>query len=250
MEGIRVYGDANRDCNNRVRFGLQDALLLHRTYSNSHGIVQLTFPEENLDKWFRAWAAAPPHPSFPQACLYYHPRTFDTTVKALEGRFALILSTPSQRDVAWRYGHRKQVLMNGRIGQLSSRTFVFTLTVISNRSFHIPIAYILFGGNPGEREALHMESVTDVLSELLQRFKTAMGLNDLGEEFQVRVALTESLSQWDALSAAWPGVRNLLCILSVSRAWCNELNRCISRGPVNHIQHSARKRLGLFAIRQ
>ena len=65
MEVIHVYGNTNHDCNNQICFGLQDVLSLYCTYSNSHGIVQLTFPEEHLDKWFCAWAAAPPHTWFP-----------------------------------------------------------------------------------------------------------------------------------------------------------------------------------------
>jgi hypothetical protein len=84
-----------------------------------------------------------PHPSFTEAHLYYHPPTFDTAIISLTGCFALIISTPSQREAAWCYRHQKQVLMDGTFGITLAQVLLFILMVIDNHFHGIPIAYML-----------------------------------------------------------------------------------------------------------
>ena len=248
-EAIRIYGNAIGDNTHRFRLEPHDASSIYRTHATSLGITQRSCPEENLDKWFRQKTPSPPHPWFTEACLYYHPPTFDTTVAALEGRFALIISTPSQREAAWRYGHQKQVLMDGTFGITSARVLLFILMAIDNHFHGVPIAYILFSARE-ETKATHADYNTNILTELLQRFKVGMGQNEAGEEFEIRVGITDNdIRERNALSTIWPNIHLLLCMFHVWQAWRNRLNRCVSCVPEGPDRKDIRKRLASFMMR-
>lgn len=248
-KAIRIYGNAIGDNTHRFRLEPHDASSIYHTHATSLGITQRSCPEENLDKWFRQKTPSPPHPWFTEACLYYHPPTFDTTVAALEGHFALIISTPSQREAAWRYGHQKQVLMDGTFGITSARVLLFILMAIDNHFHGVPIAYILFSARE-ETKATHADYNTNILTELLQWFKVGMGQNEAGEEFEIRVGITDNdIRERNALSTVWPNIHLLLCMFHVWQAWRNRLNRCVSCVPEGPDRKDIQKRLASFMMR-
>ena len=78
---------------------------LYRTLARQSGIPQRSAAETNLDNWFRSVRAIPPDPLLPALCLFYQP-----CEEGKEDCFCLILSTPQQRDIAWKYGHKHQML--------------------------------------------------------------------------------------------------------------------------------------------
>ena len=190
-EAIRLYGDAIGDHTHRFRLEPHDASSIYRTHTSHLSIPQWSCSEENLDKWFRQNTPSPPHPSFTEARLYYHPPTFDTAATALEGRFALIISTPSQREAAWCYGHQKQVLMDGTFGITSAHVLLFILMAIDDHFHGVPITYILFSAQEHSK-ATHADYNTKILTELLGQFKVEMGWNAAREEFEIRVGITDN----------------------------------------------------------
>ena len=137
-EGIRIYGDAVNDQTNRFQLEPDDVSSIYQAHADSLDIVRRGFLEDNLDERFGRRA---PHSPFTAARLYYHPLTVDTDVEALKGRFALIVSTPSQQDAAWRYRHGKQVMVDEAYGRTPVRVRVFTLTTAVDGRFRaIPVA--------------------------------------------------------------------------------------------------------------
>ena len=115
--------------------------------------------------------------------------------------------------------------------------------------FHgVPIAYILFSAQEHSK-ATHADYNTRILTELLQQFKDGMGRNEAGEEFEIRVGITDNdVHERNALSTVWPNIHLLLCMFHVWQAWRNRLNRCVSRVPDGPDRKDIRKHLASFMM--
>jgi hypothetical protein len=89
------------------RLTLHDISSLYWSISKECGISQRTAAEENIDKWFRKEKPQPPSPGLLESCLHYQAHRHGETE-----RFEIILSTPEMRGAAWKFGHKRQVLMD------------------------------------------------------------------------------------------------------------------------------------------
>lgn len=103
------------------------------------GIKQRSVVEENLDLWFRAQNPQPPSPGMSESCLYYQPCGND-----INDQFVVIISTPEQQAMAWQYGHKKLLLLNGTFGVNSTRLLLFIGMVINTDRKGIPVVFIHF----------------------------------------------------------------------------------------------------------
>ena len=223
----------------RFRLTAYDISSLYRTISRERGVGQRTAAEENLDKWFRKDKPQPPSHLITESCLHYQAHKSGET-----DRFEVILSTPEMRTAAWNFGHRKQVLMDLTFGFCSARALLVILMAIDNSGTGIPICFMLFTARDSAK-ATHADYDTSVLDRLLALFKTGMGLNDLGEQFEIRIANTDNdARERAALTNNWKDVTLILCIFHVWQAWRNGLDRCLRCIPKGEMRLAVRRRLG------
>ncbi|KAG1724782.1 hypothetical protein EDB19DRAFT_1897860 [Suillus lakei] len=173
--------------NNHYRYMLSDheSSLMYQTLANEIGIPQCSVAEDNLDCWFCPMKPEPSSPLLSEALVFYQPHITDIT-----DRFALILMSAKQQEMAWSFDHRKQMLMDGTFNVCSSRVLLFILMVIDNKNHGIPVCQIIFSA---------------------QQEKASMGKNKDGEEFNMTVANTDNdVHERHALQINFPDVLLLL----------------------------------------
>ncbi|KAF8868336.1 hypothetical protein CPB84DRAFT_1756437 [Gymnopilus junonius] len=231
------------DSHFRYRLTPHDASSLYRTISRERGIYQRTSAEDNLDKWFRAEKPQPPSPLLSESCLNYQPHEEPTS-----DRFEIILSTPEMREAAWKYGHKKQVLMDLTFGVCSARALLLILMAIDENGTGIPICFIMFTARDSVK-ATHADYNKNLLDRLLGLFKQKMGLNALGEEFDIRIGTTDNdTRERFGLTKNWPAIFLLLCIFHIWQAWRNALNKQLSSIPKGDGRQMVRRRIGKFLM--
>jgi hypothetical protein len=217
---------------------------LYRTLRREGGIPEQSKAIDNLDVWFREQNAQPPSPILTQSCLYYQPLGLGN----LE-RLVLILSTPCQQEMAWKFGHKSQMLMDGTFGVCSTCVLVFFLMVVDDRNVGVLVAAIVFTPKK-DAKAGHASYDGALLKDLLNRWRVGMGTNADGEEFDIRVGNTDNdLHERFALGKIQPDVFLILCMFHTWQAWRNGLNcylRCI---PIGTARKEIRSRLGRFLMR-
>ena len=232
--------------NNSSRYCLttHDVSSLYRTISRERGIPQRTAAEDNLDKWFRPDKAQPPSPLLTQSCLHYLAHK-----EAETDRFEIILSTPEMQTAAWKFGHEKQVVMDLTFGVCSARALLVILMAIDDSGSGIPICFMLFTARESAKAA-HADYDTAVLHRLLGLFKNGMGTNELGEQFNIKIATTDNdTRERTALTNNWDGIFLLLCIFHVWQAWRNGLNRYLRGIPKGETRQSVRQQLGKLLMK-
>ena len=112
---------------------------LYRTLRQEDGIMRNSTAIDNLYQWFGSENPKPPAPELGDSCLFYQNLGLGN-----DDRLILILSTPRQREMAWAYGHQKQMLLDGTFGVCSTCVLVFFLMAIDDRNVGIPVATIIF----------------------------------------------------------------------------------------------------------
>lgn len=238
------WGDLAGDNSHHYFLADHETTSLYRSHRWEMGIPQRLLPEDNLHAWFRSTNPQRPTPALTAAAMHYQPH-----IPGKTERFELILSTPEQRDLAWKFGHKRQLLMDGTFGVCTARVLVFILMVIDDQNHGIPIAFILFTAKK-EHTAIHASYDGALLNTLIKKFKCAMGKNGAGEEFDIFVANTDNDSrEQSALAAHFPSVLLLLCLFHTWQAWKNALNqhlRVIPKGPP---RQETRRDLGSLLVR-
>lgn len=218
----RKWGTQYGDGNYRFRVKNSDASALYRTLKQESGIYQKSEAHENLNSWFGP-SGSHPNPLLAASCLYYQAEDADA-----DKRFVCIISTPQQQEAAWRFGHKRQVLMDLTFGFSSARVLLAILMVIDDQSKGIPISMIMFSAKK-EAKAVHADYNQDLLDNVLREWKLGMGTNDAGESFSPLVAITDNdVRERYALNKNFPGVILLLCMFHIWQAWKNAINRHLS----------------------
>jgi hypothetical protein len=175
------------------------------------------------------------------ACLYYKACGDDPS-----DRFIIIISTPEQRSMAWRHGHKKLLLLDGTFGINSARSLLFIGMAINNENKGIPIVFFHFTARKTSA-ATHGDYDGPLLQDLLSRWKQAMGRNDAGEDFEIKVVFTDNdTRERNALSAVFPGALLLLCRFHTAQAWRNGVNRKIRVIPKGPARNEVRRTIAKF----
>ncbi|KAJ6512098.1 hypothetical protein C8R47DRAFT_1207449 [Mycena vitilis] len=230
----------------QYRFVLSDyeTTSLYRTLAQESGIPQRSAPENNLDLWFRKSNPMPPDPRLTAACLSYTP-----CIPGQSDRFSIILSTPEQRLLAWKYGHRKQMLMDLTFGVCNGRALLAILMVLDDQQKGLPVAFMLFTAKKSTK-AVHADYTKELMSQILGQFKEGMGTNESGEEFEPEVGGTDNdARERHGLRHNWAEIWLLLCIFHVWQAWRNGLNKYLRVIPKGPDRQAIRKRLAKFLMR-
>jgi len=227
------------DNHSRYRLTTHDTSSLYRSISRERGIHQRTAAEENLDKWFRAEKPQPPSPLLTMSCLHYQAHE-----KPKTDRFEIILSTPEMQAAAWKFGHKRQVLMDLTFGVCSARALLAILMALDENGTGIPICFIMFTARETAK-ATHADYDTALLDRLLGIFKQKLGSDEHGEEIDFSIGNTDNdPRECTSLSKHWPGILLLLCMFHIWQAWRNMLNRRLQPIPKGEQRQLVRKRLG------
>ncbi|KAJ7763028.1 hypothetical protein B0H16DRAFT_1661803 [Mycena metata] len=222
--GVEVGDDS-------YRYVLMDyeSTSLYRTIARESGIPQRSTAQDNLHLWFNKEKPQPPDPRFSAACVAYSPYIPDET-----DRFSIILMTPEQKLLAWKYGHRRQVLMDLTFGVCNGRALLAIVMAIDDENKGLPLAFMMFTAKK-ETKAVHADDDKVLLEGLLKLWKTDMGTNAAGEEFESFVGSTDNdPRERHGLRKNWTAIILLLCLFHVWQAWRNALNRylrVITKGP-------------------
>lgn len=158
---ISRWGEAPGDGYHQFRLRDHDSSSLYRTLGSEIGITAHSTAQGNLDLWFRADNPCPPTPILTASCLSYTPEIVETSQ-----RFMIVLSTPLQQKMAWKYGHKSQLLMDLTFGVCSARVLLIILMVIDDANKGIPVAQILFTARQ-EARAVHADYNKLVLEKAL-----------------------------------------------------------------------------------
>ncbi|KAF6749683.1 hypothetical protein DFP72DRAFT_1048718 [Ephemerocybe angulata] len=214
---VTRWGASAGDKSFRFRLQDHDTSSIYRTLGGELGIKVHTHAQDNLDAWLGPKKAAP-DASLTAACLFYSPE-----VPELNERFMLILSTPLQQRMAWKFGHKRQVLMDLTFGFCSARALLVILM---------------------EAKAVHADYNQALLDKLLRLFKEKMGLNEKGEAFEIAVASTDNdTRERYALNKNFPGILLLLCMFHVLQCWRNQVNRSLVTIPKGPARAEIRSRI-------
>src|SRR6202453_1850236 len=122
--------------------------------------------------------------------------------------------------MAWKYGHKHQMLMDGTFGTCTARVLTFILMAIDDNGKGIPVAFIIFTARK-HAKAVHADYNGALLEMLLGQWKRGMGKHpETGEEFEIAVANTDNdPRERHALSHNWSDVFLLLCRFHTWQSW-------------------------------
>ncbi|KAJ7748874.1 hypothetical protein B0H16DRAFT_1319578, partial [Mycena metata] len=234
----KKWGSVSGDGSHRYTLANHETTSLYRTLARERGIPQAP-PQDNLDLWFRAVNPRAPDPRLTASCLSYTPHIIGEN-----DRFSLVIQTPEQKILAWKYGHKQQVLMDLTFGICSGRVLLTILMAIDEQNHGVPIAALLFSARQ-EAKAVHADYNGALLKKLLAEFKEAMGQNDAGEQFDIVVGSTDNdPRERFGLHGNWAAILLLLCMFHVWQAWCNALIKHLASVPKGEEREEVRSRFG------
>ncbi|KAM6494944.1 hypothetical protein JOM56_009567, partial [Amanita muscaria] len=218
---------------------------LYRTLRHADGITARSTAIDNLYQWFGGDNPSPPVPELGESCLFYQ-----NVGSGNDERLILILSTTRQRQMAWSYGHQKQMILDGTFGVCSTSVLVFFLMAIDDRNVGIPVATIVFTLKK-DAKAGHASYDGPLLARLLEHWKEGMGRNSAGEQFEIKIANTDNdPRERHGLQTVWKDIFLLLCMFHTWQSWRNGLTRYLACIPKGDARKHVRARLGKFLMCQ
>ncbi|KAJ8085721.1 hypothetical protein PM082_004539 [Marasmius tenuissimus] len=77
------------------------------------------------------------------------------------------------KEMAWKYGHKKQVLLDGTFGICKKKMLLFILLGIDEDHHGVPLAFLLFSA-PSGNKLTSSGYDSAILAKLLKSFKDGM----------------------------------------------------------------------------
>jgi hypothetical protein len=241
----KLWGKEMGDTHHRYRLNDHDSSSLYRTLARERGIGQSTAAEGNLELWLREDRPAPPNPLLSKSVLFYQ--------ACRDGggdRLILIIATSEMQDAAWRYGHKRHVLIDLTFGFCSARANLLIVMALDDDRKGIPIGLIIFTARPSAK-AVHADYNTGLIRFLLEKWRLGLGTR-AGSNFhlEISVATTDNdTRERTALQEIWPSVLLLLCMFHVWQCWRNGLNKHLAIIPKGDDRLHMRRRLAKFLMR-
>jgi len=103
--------------------------------------------------------------------IFYKPK------QSNQDRLMLVLATPEQREIAWKYGHNGIIHFDGTFGFSNKKVLLFVLLVINEDNKGIPIGYLLFSAASGAQRASSSYNHS-ILKELLKQYKDKLSIEN------------------------------------------------------------------------
>lgn len=191
-------------------------------YRKAYSVDVSVAPEHNVDNWLnRQSTHFKPH---------IHEAIFHYNARANVGdRLKICVSTPEMKTAAWKYCHKRQLVLDGTFGLCTSRLLVWIALGVDDSGHGIPVAMFLFSAPAGNR-ATHAGYDTNILTELLKAWMVWLG-TQLGEQFRPYVAITDTdFKERGALIRVWPDIILLLCKFHIRQCWTNKRKATLPRG--------------------
>ena len=219
---IKRWGGSPGDAHHRYVLMEHESTSLYRTLRYEDGITAKSTAVDNLYKWFSGDNPKTPVPDLGESCLFYQ-----NLGPGNDECLILILATPRQHQMAWAYGHQKQMMLDGMFGICSTCMLVFFLMAVDDRNIGVPVATIIFTPKK-DAKAGHASYDGPLLARFLQHWKDGMGKNAAGEDFEIKVANTDNdPRERHGLQMNWNDIRLILCMfhmyLAIMAQWVDPL---------------------------
>ncbi|KAF7789359.1 hypothetical protein EIP86_000303 [Pleurotus ostreatoroseus] len=132
------------------------------------------------------------------------------------------------KSAAWKYCHKKQVVIDGTFGLSTSRLLVWIALGVDETNRGLPVAMFLFSAPTGNK-ATHAGYDTQIIAEIMTSWRDWMGERN-GEMFEPAVAITDTdPKERGGLSIAWTKILLLLCKFHVRQCWTNKRSNCLGK---------------------
>jgi hypothetical protein len=218
----RGYKDMPADLQNSPHHWLldqKDFCTLYWQFSTLLGVPIRQAAQVNIHHWL--------DPALPQYCAKLANAVFLYKKRAeKEDRLKICISTAEMRDVAWKYGHDSQVIVDGTFGLCDHRMLLWIVMGIDEKRKGVPLAFMLFSAPAGNRQTSAGYNA-EILEELLCKWRDSL-TKGRGKDFAPRVAITDTdLLERKALATVFPKVWLLLCKFHICQSWRNHRNRGI-----------------------
>ncbi|KAG8951146.1 hypothetical protein FRC03_012630 [Tulasnella sp. 419] len=161
-----------------------DSSHLYRALSRLNGIDVEKAPKINIHKWLN-----PKSPSYllpvHQSVFYYSAPT------SSKERFKACVASSQMEEMAWKYGHMSQILLDGTFGVCDRRVLLFIAMAIDEECKGVPLAFFLFSAPMGNKQTA-VGYDTAILTEMLSEWKRWLEKRKAGKEFRPLAAITDT----------------------------------------------------------
>ncbi|KAF8583484.1 hypothetical protein K439DRAFT_1647218 [Ramaria rubella] len=168
-----------------------DSTRLFRKFSKLCGIDVSKPPQHNIDEWLNP--TSPTYkPQVAAAVFYYKARI------ELNDRLCVCIHTPEMQEVAWKYAHQKQIILDGTFGVCDRRVLLFILLSVDEAGRGVPLAFLLFSAPSGNNAT------------------------QAGMSFKPFIAITDTdPKERGALIILWSDILLILCKFHIQQCWTN-----------------------------
>ncbi|KAL6298230.1 hypothetical protein BKA93DRAFT_711361, partial [Sparassis latifolia] len=191
-------------------------------YRETFGIDVSIAPEHNVDNWMNPQSIHFKREIY-DAVFHYAPR-------ADRGeRLKVCISTQEMRDGAWKYCHKRQLVLDGTFGLCTSRLLLWIAMGIDESGSGLPVAMFLFSAPTGNK-ATHAGYDTHILAKLLGEWNKWLGNDSDGNAFEPAVGMTDTdTKERGALLIVWENILLLLCKFHVRQCWTNKRSALLGK---------------------
>ena len=122
-----------------------DSRTLYRQYNILISVDTMTREEININEWVN-----PNSPKYNKtladAVFHYTPRA------AANEQFEICTATSEMKDVAWKFGHNSQIMLDGTFGVCTRKLLLFITVGIDDKGRGVPLAFMLFSAPSGNKQ--------------------------------------------------------------------------------------------------
>lgn len=221
---VRADIQSNSTRNHRYVILASDFSRLYRQHNlQSYGIDVNITPENNVNNWLDP-SSRHYKPEVAEAVFKYRPRLKQ------EDRFRICIATNEMGEAAWKYCHKRQLVLDGTFGLCSSRLLLWIALGVDSANNGIPVALFLFSAPTGNR-ATHAGYDTQILTELLGYWCDWLNMRRpaSSDPFCPCAAMTDTdTKERSALITIWPTIILLLCKFHLRQCWTNKQTALLS----------------------
>ncbi|GAA6001577.1 hypothetical protein JCM5350_003857, partial [Sporobolomyces pararoseus] len=197
-----------------------DYSTVYRKYYRSIGLDPKKPAEQNIDAWLDPNSPTY-HREFAAAVASYTARS------ATSDRMELVFCTDEMVENSWKYGHGKQIVMDGTFGVCSSKILLFIVLGINERGEGEPLAFIVFSA-PSDNKHTAAGYDSSILQKLLRNWKARVERRSDGREFLPKTAITDTdHKERFALSTVFKGILLRLCRFHLKQCLKNKMNQLL-----------------------
>lgn len=211
-----------------------DTRALYRLFNRQQGIDTRTAAHVNVHEWLDP-TSSKYNKQLAEAVFHYSARVEKGS------RFEVCISSQEMKEAAWKYGHRKQIIMDGTFGVCDKKLLLFIIMGIDELNSGVPLAFLLFSAPSGNNQTSSGYDYT-ILQRLLQNWVDTLGQKN-GENFGPATCITDTdIKERKALSLVFYGIILLICRFHIRQSWKNNRIKRLGGDTPLHQDLTARAR--------